>query len=106
MIQTTKKTGIVFFPANQLRGQFLVGNKRLFGFKLPKLNFNCLVIDVAAITYKLSTLSPLFGLQNEFEFVGAVDFRAEILPKSIILYIFSQISTPFIRQLTQAVFWR
>ncbi len=85
-----------------MRSQFLVGDKRPFVFKLPNLNFNCLVIDVAAITYKLGTLSPLFGLQNEFEFVGAVDFRA----RDLILYTFSQISTPFIRQLTQAVFWR
>ncbi len=64
-----------------MRSQFLVGDKRPFVFKLPNLNFNCLVIDVAAITYKLGTLSPLFGLQNEFEFVGAVDFRARDLTK-------------------------
>lgn len=89
-----------------MRSQFLVGNKRPFVFKLPNLNFNCLVIDVAAITYKLGTLSPLFGLQNEFEFVGAVDFRARDLTKEQNFVYFSQISTPFIRQLTQAVFWR
>lgn len=41
-----------------MRSQFLVGDKRPFVFKLPNLNFNYLVIDVAAITYKLGTLSP------------------------------------------------